>query len=301
MAVSNFNSYRSYILKRFSKPILKIPISGGFSCPNRDGTYSSNGCIFCDNVSFSPAAHKATAPVEQLSSVIKRSPRYELFIPYFQPYSNTYGTVELLQSVYEPLLSVKGVVGLAVGTRPDCFSNEIFKYLEELASRTYLSVELGLQSTHEETLKLINRGHTFDSFSKTVTCLAQSGIETVAHVMLGLPGETPAMMAETASRIAALPVTGVKIHQLMIIKGTELEQWYLEQRIDPLSIDAYAELLSTFLIHLRPDQHIHRLLADSKQRFGLIAPLWSESKDKSLAYLIDILEKNGIVQGAAYR
>ncbi len=265
-----YNPYRNYITKRFGKPVLKIPINGGFNCPNRDGTKSDTGCHFCDNVSFSPAAQNILSPAEQLQSSINKAAKFNAFIAYLQPYSNTYGSVQMLKSVYEPLLEIPGVVGLALGTRPDCFSEEIFEYLTELSGRTYLSVELGLQSANDSTLDLINRHHTFEDFTNVVKRLASSGIETVAHVMLGLPGETADMMMKTADHLSALPVSGVKIHQLMIIQGTVLEQWYSEGNLQTLSIESYTELLCAFLKKLRPDQHIHRIMADSKQIWALL-------------------------------
>ncbi len=294
----NYNSYRNYIRKRFGKPVLKIPINGGFNCPNRDGTKSRSGCHFCDNVSFSPAADNKLSPVEQLLSAIGRAPRFDLFIPYLQPFSNTHGSVGLLRSVYEPLLEIPKVTGLAIGTRPDCFTDDIFEYLKELSARTYLSVELGLQSSHDSTLKMINRHHSFADFVNAVERLAICGIEIVAHVMLGLPGEDAQMMAQTAERLAGLPVSGVKIHQLMVIKDTRIDEWYRDGSYTPLSIGAYAQLLGDFLCRLRPNQYIHRIMADSKPEFGLIAPEWSSQKSASVTFLHEYLINAGMVQGA---
>ncbi|HEX3019340.1 MAG TPA: TIGR01212 family radical SAM protein [Chitinispirillaceae bacterium] len=292
-----YNSYRNYIRKRFGKPVLKIPLNGGFNCPNRDGTKSENGCHFCDNISFSPAANYHLPPVEQLRCAIDKASGFDLFIPYLQPFSNTYGSVDLLKSVYEPLLGVPGVTGLAIGTRPDCFTDDVFDYLGELSTRTYLSVEIGLQSSHDSTLELINRHHSFNDFVNVVSRLSILGIEVVTHVMLGLPGETPEMMEETADRLASLQVCGVKIHQLMVIKNTKIQSWYENGTYTPLSIESYAQLLGNFISRLRPDQHIHRIMADSKPEYGLIAPQWSELKNKSVNFLHEHLKKTGTVQG----
>jgi len=297
----NYNSYRNYIRKRFGKPVLKIPINGGFNCPNRDGTKSESGCHFCDNLSFSPAVKNICPPVEQLKTAINRAPGFDLFIPYLQPYSNTYGSLSLLRSIYEPLLEIPKVIGLALGTRPDCFTDEIFEYLDQLSTRTFLSVELGLQSSHDCTLTLINRHHTFSDFVSSVERLANSGIETVAHVMLGLPGETAEMVAETAQRLSLLPVSGIKIHQLMVIKNTRIHQWYENKTYTPLTIEEYAKLLGDFLCRLRPDQYIHRIMADSKPEFGLVAPIWSADKNGSINYLHEYLKKTALVQGSHYR
>lgn len=292
-----YNSYRSYIKKRFGKPVLKIPLNGGFNCPNRDGTKSFEGCHFCDNESFSPVAHNCLTPVEQLKAAISRACRFDTFIAYLQPFSNTYGTVELLKEVYEPLLAIDNVVGLAIGTRPDCFTDGVFRYLGELSNRTYLSIELGLQSSHDKTLEKVNRHHTFNDFTDAVKRLSDYKIETVAHVMLGLPGETKEMMMETARRLSSLPVTGVKIHQLMVIKGTMIQNWYVNGELKVLTLEEYAELLCGFLTFLRPDQHIHRIMADSRTESGLIAPMWSEDKSASVNFLHGYMEKTGMVQG----
>lgn len=297
-----YNSYSASLKKRFGTPVLKLPVNAGFNCPNRDGARSSSGCAFCDNRAFSPAAGAAGSPLEQLQTSIRRaSARYRKFIAYLQPFSNTYGDAERLRDVYEPLVNVPGVVGLSIGTRPDCLSGPVVEYLGDLARRTFLSVELGLQSSHDTTLAFINRGHTFDEFVEAVEALAAKAVETVAHVILGLPGESEGMMFETASRCAGLPLAGVKIHQLMIIKGTRMEQWYTEGKAKALAIEEYAPLLCGFLERLRPDQHIHRIMSDARKENGLIAPGWSASKQSSVQFLHGYMDKNGVVQGSRYK
>ncbi|MBD3345736.1 MAG: TIGR01212 family radical SAM protein [Chitinivibrionales bacterium] len=298
--VEHYNSYRSYLKERFSTPVLKVPINGGFSCPNRDGTISREGCLFCDNRSFSPAAQNIDSPLEQLKNSIARAEKYSAILPYLQPFTNTYGSVEYLKSVYEPLICLPKVVGLAIGTRPDCFNEEIYSYLKDLETRTYLNVELGLQSSHPETLRRINRGHGWDEFVKCVNELASKNIETVAHIIIGLPGETPDMIYTTARKLASLPLTGIKIHQLMIIKGTPFESWYISGKAVPLSLPAYAKLVGEVISFLNPKQHIHRVLADSRPEYGLIAPLWSAEKLKSLNYIRSYMDKNSIVQGSKF-
>ncbi len=295
----HYNTYRSYLKERFGKPVLKIPVNGGFSCPNRDGTKSTTGCLFCDNRSFSPVADRsAEPPLQQLRLIASRpGAAGKLLLPYLQPFSNTYGSAEELRSIYEPLLEVPDVIGLAVGTRPDCFSEETYRYLADLARRTYLSIELGLQSSHDTTLAQCNRGHTWDDFRNAVSRLSACGIETVAHVMLGLPGETPAMMYESAIRLASLPVNGIKIHQLMIVGGTEFADWYAAGKCSVFSLEAYAEVLCGFLERLRPDQHIHRIVADATKENGLIAPNWSADKTATLQCIRKYMDKHDIRQG----
>ena len=296
-----YNSYRSYLKKRFGKPVLKIPLNAGFSCPNRDGTISIEGCSFCDNRSFSPVAVSSAPVLGQLKMAIERDRnRHEAFIAYLQPFSNTYGDAKLLKSIYEPVIKFPKIIGLAVGTRPDCFTQKTLAYLEDVSKRTYLSVEIGLQSGNDETLRLNNRGHDVNAFVNAVTELSQRKIETVAHVMIGLPFETRTQTMETARLLASLPVTGIKIHQLMIIAETKTQEWYNEGKVKPLSLEEYADILCDFLTQVRPDQCIHRIMADSTVKNGLIEPMWSAEKMKSIKCIHEIMDKRKLVQGSDF-
>ncbi len=296
--MNRYNAYSSYLTQRFGVPVLKVPLNGGFSCPNRDGVRGTGGCAFCENRAFSPVAGERGSPPALLTSVIARpSNAGKVFIAYLQPFSNTYGSPGYLAGVYEPLLQVPRVVGLSIGTRPDCLPDPVYEYLADLARRTWLTVELGLQTIHNATLVRINRGHSYEDFETAAFRLAHLGIDTVAHVMLGLPGESPAMMQETASALASLPVSGVKIHQLMIIRGTPIAEWYERGEVRAMELDTYAEALCGFIERLRPDQHVHRIMADSRPGHGLIAPLWSARKSTSLAYLRQWMDENDLIQG----
>jgi uncharacterized protein len=300
--VEHYRSYRKYVRQRFGRQVFTIPVNGGFSCPNRDGSKNSEGCSFCDNRSFSPAWNDASPVIEQIKQAIGRAPTKEgAYIVYLQPYSNTYGSVKRLSSIYEAIISFPGVVGLAIGTRPDCFSDEIYEYLHDVSRRIYLSIEIGLQSAHDETLTLHRRGHSMEDFRQCVRELAGRGISTVAHVMLGLLPETEPMMLATAQEIARLPVTGVKIHHLMIIRGTLLHQWYLEGKIESLTLEQYAKLLTGFLSYVRPDQLIHRIVADSSFEKGLVAPAWSAHKMQALHFLNEYMDKKGTCQGSRWK
>ena len=293
----HYNSYRSYIKKRFGVPVLTIPLNAGFSCPNRDGTLSSAGCAFCDNASFSPVAHSQASALDQLRNSMQHARRFAKFIAYLQSFSNTYGSIDAIKTIYEPLIAESGVVGLAVGTRPDCFTDEIYDYLALVNQRTYLNMEIGLQSATDAVLLRVNRGHTVLAFEQCVNNLYSRKISCTAHIMLGLPGETHASMIETAKLCARLPISGIKIHQLMIIKGTLLAAQYAARLITVFTIEDYAAVLGEFLQHLRPDQYIHRIMADSKPEHGLIAPLWSGSKMASLERINCYLDEEGIGQG----
>jgi radical SAM protein (TIGR01212 family) len=239
--------------------------------------------------------------VEQLAARIAAGrARHGAFVAYLQPFTNTHADVQRLRQVYEPLISVPDVVGLAIGTRPDCLGEAVIEYLDELNHRTYLCVELGLQSAHDTTLRSINRGHTVEDFETAVRALAERGIYSAAHVILGLPGENAEMMVETARRVAHLPVGGVKIHQLMVIRGTEIDAGHARGAVQALSLETYAERVGEFLAELRPDQHIHRLLSDSRPEWGLVAPVWSADKSRSVAFIQQHLERRDIRQGMRY-
>jgi len=302
MHMDLYNAYSSYLKKRFGTTVLKVPLNGGFSCPNRDGARGRGGCAFCDNRAFSPVTGSAESPLDQLTSVIARTSSAEkAFIAYLQPYSNSYGSLEHLAGVYEPLLQIPRVIGLSIGTRPDCLPDPVYDYLADLSRRTYLTVELGLQTAHDSTLALMNRGHTFAEFAEAAVRCAARGIESVAHVVLGLPSESKEMMYATASALASLPVNGVKIHQLMIIRGTPIAEWHKQGRSPVLDIEEYAPILCGFIERLRPDQHIHRIMADSCRERGLVAPDWSARKSKSIPLLRKHMEESKMIQGRFFR
>jgi len=298
----HYNTYPLYLKQRFGTPVLKIPLNAGFSCPNRDGTIGANGCSFCDNRSFSPVAITAASLIDQFTHAIhKDRDKYSAFIAYLQPFTNTYAKVARLSEIYEPLIRYPGVVGLAVGTRPDCLDTAVCDYLADVSKRTYLSIEIGLQSASDSVLAANNRGHGVSDFVNATAKLDVLGIETVAHVMIGLPGDTVAGAVQTAKFIASLPVAGVKIHQLMIVAGTRIHRWFLQEKLQPLTLEQYGETLCEFLAHLRPDQLIHRIMANSSTKNGLVTPLWSAEKMRSLNYLHAMMEKKNLVQGSKYK
>ncbi len=296
-----YRSLKKDLIDRFGEPVLKIPLNAGFTCPNLDGSKGRGGCIYCDNAAFSPVALNREGILQQMRAGIHRAgDRYRLFIAYFQPYSNTYASVDYLRQCYEPVLQLPGVVGISIGTRPDCFSGEIYDYLQELAERTWLSVEIGVQTVHEATLKKINRKHTFAESAAAFRELAARNIETVAHVMFGLPGESPEQMLETVSTLAALPVRGLKFHQLMVIRGTALEKMYRRGSYRPLNADEYIGLVAEALRRMRPDQVVHRLMADCRPEDGLLAPMWSMQKKRVLNAMQVYFQKNHIQQGESF-
>jgi len=297
----HYFSYRDYLTHRFNASVLKIPVNAGFSCPNRDGLISVSGCSFCDNRSFSPVALSAKSVLDQLDAAIaKDKNKHGKYIAYFQPFSNTYAPLSRLQEIFEPVIALNSIAGIAIGTRPDCFTDDIYDYLGHLANRTYCSVELGLQSADNDVLTLHKRGHTVEDFITAVEKLHAKNIEVVAHVMVGLAPNAAEDARKTAQLLAELPVDGVKIHQLMIIQGTELETMFANHTIKVLSLEEYANIVCDFLEILRPNQHIHRIMADSKIKKGLVEPLWSADKMKSMGFIHAVMDKREIRQGAKF-
>jgi radical SAM protein (TIGR01212 family) len=221
------------------------------------------------------------------------------FIAYFQSFSNTYAPVEVLRDLYREALSFPGVVGLSIGTRPDCLSPEILDLLADMARDRLLWLELGLQSAHDHTLRLINRGHDAACFARAVRAAAERGLEVVAHVILGLPGEGPAEMAATARYLGSLPVQGVKLHLLYVVRGSALEDWYRQGRYRPLEEGAYVRLVADFLELLPPRLVIHRLTGDPHPE-ELVAPAWCRDKSRVLTGIKEELARRGSRQGSAW-
>ncbi len=294
-----YNSYRAYLKTKFGGRVLKVPLKSGFSCPNIDGKKGRQGCIFCDNRAFSPAAESRVEPYQDFCRrVAQRSDRYRFFLPYLQPYTNTYAPVSNLREVYEPLISHERSIGIAVGTRPDELSQDVCDYIKEIADRKYILVEIGLQSFSDDVLKKCSRRHTAEDFESAVHRLSDTGAEICVHLMAGLPGQTRDLIRYTAEKVSGLPVHGIKLHQLMVIRGTPAEKIYNAGGIEPLSIEEYADIAGDVLERIRRDQVVHRLIADSKEEYGLIAPDWSASKLDSLNKINMSLKSRGVVQGS---
>jgi len=271
---------------RFGEKVYKIPVHAGFTCPNRDGSISKQGCIFCYNPGFSPATDNMlgqeapdsiTDQVQKFQSKKENSATsfpQKKYLVYFQTYSNTYGEPSYLKKLYEEALSLAGVIGISVGTRPDCISPGALQVLADLARDYHVWVELGLQSSHNETLEKIRRGHDYACFKKAVNQLARSGVWICTHLINGLPGEDHKMMIDTVKRLNTLPVHGIKFHQLQVIKHTSLEKMYYRNEIKVLSCKEYLEMVCDQLEHLRDDIVIHRLMSEANQRELLLAPQW---------------------------
>jgi len=297
-----FHPYSQFLKERFGCRVSKLTVDAGFTCPNRDGSRGTGGCIYCDNAAFSPAAGSRLSVRAQLENEKRLAAgRYGAakFIAYFQPFSNTYAPVERLKALHDEALAVEGVVGLSLGTRPDCVPPEVLDYLETLARRTHLWVEYGLQSSHDATLALINRGHDFAEFEDAVRRTQGRGIFICVHLILGLPGETPAMMRETAERVARLGPDGVKLHHLHVVKDTPLAEMHRRGEVRLLELDEYVGLCADVIERLPPWTVLQRFVGDV-QGERLIAPRWNAGKLRVLEKIQAELSRRGSRQGAKY-
>jgi radical SAM protein (TIGR01212 family) len=298
-----YRAYGHYLRGRFGGRVQRVSLDAKFTCPNVDGTVTTGGCVFCDNRSFSPSRRlPRTTIADQLEhgiGVLSRRYKVEQFIAYFQPATNTYAPPERLRPLFFEALEDPRVVGLAVGTRPDCVPDEVLDLLEELAAQTYLSVEYGLQSMHNRSLAWMNRGHDYDSFVDAVTRSANRGFEICAHVILGLPGESRADMVATARALADLAIDSVKIHNLYVVRDTPLAEEYAQGGIELLPRAEFIETLIDFLEVLPPDCIVERVAGDAPRDY-LIAPAWCLDKAQLLVALRRRFEERQTWQGRLY-
>jgi len=297
-----YNAFSDDLKRVFGCRVHRISVDAGFSCPNRDGTVGTGGCIFCGGKGSGAHGIQTGVPVvEQLEAgkeVMTRKYKAKLFLAYFQAYSNTYAPAENLQRLYDEALAVDDVVGLIVGTRPDCLPPATIALLAEYSRKTYFWLELGLQSPLDRTLDFLGRGHDFSAFEEAVRSCKREGIRISAHVILGLPGETRNEMLDTAKVLNDLGIDGVKIHLLHVMKETPLAEKYARGELQLLDRDEYVGLVCDFLERLRPDMSIQRLTGDGG-RDHLIAPLWSLQKFEVLNAIDYEMERRGSRQGSA--
>ena len=302
-----FNAYSNYFKKIYGVRVQKVSIDAGFTCPNRDGTKGIGGCIYCENKAFNPSycvpEKSITQQIEEGIEFHKR--RYNKapsYLAYFQAYSNTYAPLDSLKVLYEEALSFPGIIGLIIGTRPDCIDNEKLIYLKELSRRCYLVVEYGIESCYDSTLKRINRGHTYVDAVKAVMETTALGINTGAHFIFGLPGETREEMLKEAAIISCLPLKTVKFHQLQIIKGTILEKQFIENPGDfqLFSWNEYLDFFPSFLERLNPQIVVERFTGEAPPRF-LTGEGWGKKRTDQIVDLIERrLEELDTWQGRLY-
>jgi len=274
-----YNDFSTFLRKYFDCKVQKISLNAGFTCPNRDGVKGKGGCTYCNNQTFNPEYCKTEKSVkEQLEEgrlfFSRKYPEMK-YLAYFQAYTNTYSELEELKRKYEDALSVDGVVGLVIGTRPDCMPDALLDYLEELNKRTFLLVEYGIESTNDDTLRRINRGHTYADTVDAVKRTAARGILTGGHVILGLPGETHDDIVSQAARLSELPLTTLKLHQLQLIRGTKMAHEFEEhpEEFHLYEVDEYIDLVIDYVEQLRPDMVLERFVSQSPKEL-LIAPDW---------------------------
>lgn len=299
-----YRPFSRYLREIFGCRVQKIPLDAGFTCPNRDGRVGFGGCIYCGLRGSGTGAYENGVPLgEQIRAGIgsgKRRFGKCKFIAYFQAFTNTYAPPERLKSLYDEALRHQEVVGLSIGTRPDCAPNEVLELLEEYARRCHFWVEYGLQSAHDYTLELINRGHDIAQFVDAVERTKGRGINICAHIILGLPGETKEEMMATADLVASLELEGIKIHSLYVLKGTKLAEIYQRDEFRLLELEEYVSLVCDFLERLPPDMVIQRLTGEAPRDL-LVAPRWSREKMAVLGKIDTELEQRGSYQGIEWR
>lgn len=299
-----YNLYSRHLENLFNCKVYKVTLDAGFSCPNRDGVKSTGGCIFCDDSGSFSQAHSNLIPIEeQLEIGIKKQKerfKAKKFIAYFQAYSNTYSSVENLKNIYDKVFYHPDIVGMSIGTRPDCVNEQKIKLLSDYAQQKHVWIEYGLQSIHDKTLSFINRGHNAQDFIDAVKITQNKNINICAHVIIGLPGETKKEMLETASVLADLGVDGVKIHLLCVLQGTKIENLYKNNQIKLLSDTEYVDIVCDFLELLPPTTTVHRMAGNGLKKI-LVAPTFLGEKFKLLNMIDKELEQRNSWQGKLHK
>ena len=288
-----YRSLSEHYREKFGCKVYKLSIDGGFTCPNRDGTLGHGGCIFCSGSGsgdFAEHGSDITSQLERARQRVAFKNKGGKFMAYLQAFTNTYGPVEKLESIYRQAMAPEDVVGLSIGTRPDCLPEETVSLLQQLNRVKPISVELGLQTIHEDTARYIRRGYETPVYFDAVQRLKRAGLEVVTHIILGLPGETPENMVQTTKAVVAAGTDGIKFQLLHVLRGTDLEKDYAAGKFTCLTIEKYAEILKQCLAVVPRNVVIHRITGDGAKQ-DLVAPLWSADKKKVLSYLQQALRQ----------
>ena len=295
-----YNDYGTWIRRQFPYRVQKISIDAGFTCPNRDGRISTGGCIYCDNRTFNPSycqrRNSVTQQLEEGKQFFAHKYPDMKYLAYFQAFTNTYAPLDQLKALYDEALQVDDIVGIVIGTRPDCVSDELLDYLAELNQRTFVLVEYGVESTNNDTLLRINRGHTFQQSQDAILRTHQRGLLTGAHIILGLPGEDATESLRQAPIISQLPIDILKIHQMQIIRGTRLATEFERQPFHIYTVDEYIQLIAEYIQRLRPDMILERFVSQSPKEL-LIAPHWGLKNYEFTNLLVNYLKQHQIHQG----
>jgi len=298
-----YNDFNGFLRRTFGVRVHKISLDAGLGCPNRDGTISSNGCIYCNERGSGTGAWTQGVSIrEQIlraQAYLRKRFKAEKFLAYFQSFSNTYAPQERLEALYREALEPEDMVGFCIGTRPDCVPEDTLTMIQGFAGKSMVWLEYGLQSFHDRTLILINRGHTVDAFLDAVRRTRRRGINVCVHVILGLPGEGKRDMLETADRLSMLDIQGIKIHLLYVVKGTPLARLYETGEYACLCMEEYVDILISFLARLRPDIVIQRMTGDPHPE-DLLAPSWSLQKGEVLTLIHARMEQEDVWQGRNY-
>lgn len=297
------NSFNSAMKKRFGCKIYKLSLSGGMTCPTRDGTLGTRGCIFC---SAKGSGDFAAEPCEDIAEQIKNAKalvaakaKDAKYIAYFQDYTNTYAAVNRLRQLFTQAIKPDDIVALSIGTRPDCLPDDVIQLLSELNKQKPVFVELGLQTIHESTAEYIRRGYSLDVFDDAVRRLRAAGIEVVVHIIIGLPGETEEMIYDTVRYLADMRIDGIKLQLLHVLEGTDLADEYRQGKFNVLDMDKYIDILENCVMLLPPETVIHRLTGDGAKK-DLIAPLWSADKKRVLNTVNTRFREDGVTQASRF-
>lgn len=295
-----YNSFGFYIKKRFGTRVYKVSVDAGFTCPNRDGTTGVSGCIYCNNDSFRPnscrSAKSISEQIENGISYMRKRYNASKFLVYFQPYTNTYAPVEELGRLYKEALAEPSVIGLAIGTRPDCVDEEKIALLESFSKHYFIIIEYGMQSIYDKSLEFINRGHNYNAFLSALNLTKNRGIFIGAHIIAGLPTETKEEMLATSDEISQLPIDFLKIHNLQVIRDTPLEILYRNSPFHIFEYEEYLDFVTDFIERLSPHIVLQRLFSTAPDNI-LIAPKWGKSKQEILRDINKRLEIKDIYQG----
>ncbi len=297
-----YRDFPSYFRTLFDGRVQKLSVDGGFTCPNRDGSKGVGGCTFCNNRSFSPEYCRATSSIaeqiEEGKTFFRHKYAGQKYLAYFQSYSNTYASLEVLRARYEEALACQDVVGLVIGTRPDAVTEEALAYIGELVQRMYVCVEYGVESANDEVLKRVNRGHTFAEAEEAIRRTAELGIRVGAHLIFGLPGETRESMLEGAVRVCDLPIDVLKLHQLQIIRGTRMAEEYAEcpEAFRLYAMEEYLDLVAEVILRIRPEVYLERFVNQAPEEY-LVAPRWGVKNFEFTAKLEKRLRERDVWQG----
>lgn len=301
-----YNEFGTYLRQQFGGKVQKITIDAGFTCPNRDGKVGRGGCTFCNNQTFNPAyCHRNRSVAEQMKEGISffahKYPEMK-YLAYFQAYTNTYGSLDVLKLRYNEALSVDGCVGLVIGTRPDCMPDDLLDYLADLGKKTFVLVEYGIESTNDVTLKRINRGHDYACAVDAVVRTAARGIPVGAHIILGLPGEGREELMQQAAKLSELPLTTLKLHQLQLIHGTRMAEEYAlaPEEFSLFSVEDYIETVVDYVERLRPNMVLERFASQSPKEL-LIAPDWGLKNYELVEKIKRRMLERDTWQGKKYR